>query len=137
MAALGPPFVRKDERHGCMARGDHGLPKVSPGPAMPDRSMPCGWATPETAPGPYGCFRDGPQSRPAAVFYPLGHLTPYAVARCRGLEATLSIFPQYQLTLAWSVRRHSNVPHQVFVDRHWNLFVTTLYVLARNKLPCG
>jgi hypothetical protein len=32
-----------------MAMGIHGLPKVSPGPAMPDPSTPCGRATPETA----------------------------------------------------------------------------------------
>jgi hypothetical protein len=36
-------------RHGRMASGGHGLPKVSPGPAMPDSSMPCGRATSETA----------------------------------------------------------------------------------------
>jgi hypothetical protein len=39
--------------HGCMARGDHGLTKVSPAPAMPYRSMPCGQATPETALQPF------------------------------------------------------------------------------------
>ena len=36
-----------------MARGGHGLPKVSPGPAMPDPSTPCGRATPETALRPF------------------------------------------------------------------------------------
>jgi hypothetical protein len=30
-----------------MARGIHGLPKVSPGPALPNPSTPCGRATPE------------------------------------------------------------------------------------------
>jgi hypothetical protein len=44
-----------------MARGGDGLHKVSPEPAMPYPSMPSGQATPETA-----------------VFYPLGHPTPYA-----------------------------------------------------------
>jgi hypothetical protein len=33
--------------HGRMGRGGHGIPKVSPGPAMPDPSMPCGQATPQ------------------------------------------------------------------------------------------
>lgn len=42
-------FLLKD--HMCMASGSHGPPKVSPGPAMPDLSMPCRWATPETAMG--------------------------------------------------------------------------------------
>jgi hypothetical protein len=32
-----------------MAMGGHGLPKVSPGPAMPDPSTPCRRASPETA----------------------------------------------------------------------------------------
>jgi hypothetical protein len=32
-----------------MARGIHGLPKFSPGSAMPDPSTPCGRATPQTA----------------------------------------------------------------------------------------
>jgi hypothetical protein len=35
------PFGR-----GRIASGGHGLPKVSPGPAMPYPSMPCGRATP-------------------------------------------------------------------------------------------
>jgi hypothetical protein len=34
-----------------MARDDHELPKVLPRPAMPEHSMPCRWATPETAAG--------------------------------------------------------------------------------------
>jgi hypothetical protein len=32
-----------------MARGGHGLPKVSPGPTLPNPSTPCGGATAETA----------------------------------------------------------------------------------------
>jgi hypothetical protein len=35
--------------HGRIARGGHGLPKVSPRPPMPDLSTPSGRATPETA----------------------------------------------------------------------------------------
>jgi hypothetical protein len=37
--------------HGRMARGGHGLPKVSPWPALLYLSMPCGQATypPETS----------------------------------------------------------------------------------------
>jgi hypothetical protein len=36
-----------------MARGFYRLPKVSPGPAMANPSMSCGWATPETALQPF------------------------------------------------------------------------------------
>jgi hypothetical protein len=36
--------VMKERYHGRVARGGHGLPKVSLGPAMPDPSMPYGWA---------------------------------------------------------------------------------------------
>jgi hypothetical protein len=32
-----------------MAKGFHGVPRVSLGPAMTDSSMPCGWSTPKTA----------------------------------------------------------------------------------------
>jgi hypothetical protein len=39
----------KLRRHGRMARGGHGLPKVSPGLAMPNPSTLCRLATPETA----------------------------------------------------------------------------------------
>jgi hypothetical protein len=39
--------------HRRMERGGHGLPKVSLGPAMPDPSMPCWRATPETALRPF------------------------------------------------------------------------------------
>jgi hypothetical protein len=38
---------------GRMARGVHRLPKVSPGPAMPDPSTSCGRAIPETALHPF------------------------------------------------------------------------------------
>jgi hypothetical protein len=43
------PRKRRQEEHGCMARGGHGLPKVSPRPSMPYPYTPCGRATPETA----------------------------------------------------------------------------------------
>jgi hypothetical protein len=50
--------------HGRMARGGHGLLKVSPGHVMLDPSTPCGWTTPQGG-------------WPAAVFFPLGHPTLY------------------------------------------------------------
>jgi hypothetical protein len=37
------------EEHRRMAKGGHGLPKASLGPAMTDPSMPCGQAIPEKA----------------------------------------------------------------------------------------
>jgi hypothetical protein len=59
--------------YGCMARGGHGHPKISPGPAMPYPSMPCGRTTSETA-----LQRGLPVGRwPAAFFYPSGHPGPY------------------------------------------------------------
>jgi hypothetical protein len=52
-------------------RGIHELPKVSPGPAMPNPYTPCGRATPD------GLTPLRPQDgQPAAVFYPLGYPTP-------------------------------------------------------------
>jgi hypothetical protein len=61
-----------------ISRGGHELPEVSLGPAMPYPSMPCGWPPLKR---PYGCLGRGRLQReggPAAVFYPLGHPTPYA-----------------------------------------------------------
>jgi hypothetical protein len=61
-----------------MARGGHGLPKVSPGPAMPDPSTPWGRATPEKPLRPFKGVALPQGGRPAAVFFPFGHPTSYA-----------------------------------------------------------
>jgi hypothetical protein len=58
-----------------MTRGGYGLPKVSPGCAMPYLSMPCGRAILEPAVSGVARSQSG---QPAAIFYPLGHDTPYA-----------------------------------------------------------
>jgi hypothetical protein len=47
-------------RQACLARGLHGLPRVSPGPALRNPSTPCRRATPETAFRP---FRGWPAHR--------------------------------------------------------------------------
>jgi hypothetical protein len=65
--------VHRVTEHGRIARGGHGFPKVSLGPAMPYPSTLCRQATPETTLQPF-------QGWPAAIFYPLGHPTPYAYA---------------------------------------------------------
>jgi hypothetical protein len=52
-------------------RGIHGLPKVSPRPAMP---IPY---TPQTALRPFGGVARPQSERPAAVFFPLGYPFPY------------------------------------------------------------
>jgi hypothetical protein len=78
--------------HGRMVSVGHGLPKVSPGPAMP-----CEGATPETA----GVAR--PQGgQPAAVFFPFGHPTPYA----NGFWSTFPFYSVYgsQRRTAWGVQ---------------------------------
>jgi hypothetical protein len=66
-----PYLHHEDEIHRRTARGGHGVSKVLLGPAMPDPFTPSGRASPETALRPF-------QRRPASVFYPLEHLTPYA-----------------------------------------------------------
>jgi hypothetical protein len=72
-------FSRLRLTQGRMEKGGHRLPKVLLGPAMPDPFMRCGWTQLKWL---YGRFRGGhPQGeRPAAVFYPLEHPTPYAYA---------------------------------------------------------
>jgi hypothetical protein len=59
---------------GHMARGGHGLPKVSPGPTVPYPSTPCKQLTLKQ---PYSHFKGGrPQrGRHAAVLYSFGHPT--------------------------------------------------------------
>jgi hypothetical protein len=59
--------------HGRMARGDHGLPKVSLGLAMPYPTTHCGRATVSGLAHSQGV-------QPAAVFYPLEHPALYAFA---------------------------------------------------------
>jgi hypothetical protein len=49
--------LKVNSRQALMASGTLGLPKFSPGPAMPDPSMPCRRATPETG---FVRFRGGP-----------------------------------------------------------------------------
>jgi hypothetical protein len=65
----------KSWNHGCMARGGHGLPKASSGPAMPYPSMPRRQAIPETH---YDHFMGGLSQGGFAVnFNPFRHPTPY------------------------------------------------------------
>jgi atrial natriuretic peptide receptor A len=57
-------------RHGRMARGGHRLPKLLPGPAMPDPSTPCGLECPNLLSTPCGraaCSRLLPLQTPHAV----------------------------------------------------------------------
>jgi hypothetical protein len=65
-------FILKAWAYG---KGGHGLPKVSLWPAIPYHSMPCMRATPETAVSGVARLQGG---RPAAIFYPFGHPSPYA-----------------------------------------------------------
>jgi hypothetical protein len=60
--------------HGSMARGGHGISKVSPGAAMFYPAMPCGKASPET-----NHFRGGPPRGLAACNRLLTLWTPHAV----------------------------------------------------------
>jgi hypothetical protein len=59
---------RRCSRHGRTVRGSHALPEVSLGPALSNRSMPCGRATPQPFLG----------VQPAAVFHPFEHRPPHA-----------------------------------------------------------
>jgi len=66
-----------------MARGIHGLPKVLPGPLMPNPSMPCRWAISKQ---PYSHFKGGPPSEQAACSHPLPFWTPHTVWVCQRLR---------------------------------------------------
>jgi hypothetical protein len=67
-----------------MARGGHGLPKVSPGPALPNpsRLYALHAGHPRNSLTAVSRMARAPGGRPAAVFYPFGHLTPYAYDFC-------------------------------------------------------
>jgi hypothetical protein len=67
-------------RHGLVARGGLGLPKVSLELALLYLFMPCRWPPLKRPDGP---FRGGrPQGgQPSAIFYPIGHSSPYAYGR--------------------------------------------------------
>jgi hypothetical protein len=81
-------MVKGRTDHGRTGRGGHGLCRVSSGPAMPHPSMHRRRAIPKW---PYVCFWGGPpaEQAPAGVFYPFGHLTPYAYGTDRSRLATL------------------------------------------------
>jgi hypothetical protein len=72
--------VETDFDQSLMARGIHGVPKVSPGPAMLDPSTPCERATPETA---LRLFLGWPARRPGNM---RPSSTPLDTPRRTGLE---------------------------------------------------
>jgi hypothetical protein len=64
--------------HGRVERGGHGLPEVSPGPALLYLSMPCGQAT-YPLKRPNGRFRGCPPAGREACGRLLPLLTPHAI----------------------------------------------------------
>jgi hypothetical protein len=87
-----------DGTHERMARGGHGLPRVSPRLAMLNPSMPCGWATPETALWPYGLRALGP--------YGLMALWPYGLMACgrAAFGQLLTFWPSHAVRLWWRAK---------------------------------
>jgi hypothetical protein len=72
-----------------MARGDHGLPNVSPAPAIPYPPTPCGRATSETALRPFQGWpsrRAGGQ-RPSSTPLDTPHRTPRYVSRAEFVDS--------------------------------------------------
>jgi hypothetical protein len=84
-----------------MARGGHGLPKVSSWPAMPYSSTPCGLVTPETVVSWVSRLQGG--LRPVAVFYPFGHPTPYTY---EGKEELLFCWHELSRFVVWRLCKH-------------------------------
>jgi hypothetical protein len=68
-----PLCVNRMSLQARKARGIHRLIKVSPWPAMPDLSMPCGRATHETVLQPFQEWLARRADSLQAVFYPLGY----------------------------------------------------------------
>jgi hypothetical protein len=112
-----------------MARGGHGLPKVSCGPAMPKPYTPCGRATPQTALWPFGGWptrRAGglrPSSSPLDTPSHTGPVSHHHGRTARGGHGLPKVSPRHamphlsmpcgratpamtlQLFQEWSVRR--------------------------------
>jgi hypothetical protein len=94
--------------HGRMARGGHGLPKVSPGPAMPYPSTPCRRTTYETA---LRLFQGWPAHR-------AGSLWPFSApldTPCCDLDTSFGLchFPQK----SWEGRYGLAKPHSIHYGR--------------------
>jgi hypothetical protein len=84
--------------HERMAGGDHGLPKVSLGPAMPYPSTSCGWATPETALRPFQphgrfSFTAVSTSRPFQLYGRFNLTAVDGVARLQGWRPVAVLYP--------------------------------------------
>jgi hypothetical protein len=88
-------FLQSD-CYGHMTRGGHELPKVSPGPTMPN---PFTSMSGPPLKQPYGRFRDDLLAGvvclqggwPAAIFYPLGHPMQYAYALRKRLRPLVEV----------------------------------------------
>jgi hypothetical protein len=113
-----------------MARGGHGLPKVSLGPAMPDLYMPCEQAVPETAVGQMAAsgvtyLQD---ERPAAVFYPFRHPTPYAYDHQPNHGILLQMFEGLDDTI---IMNEPSVLYDMATIRRLDLLRTLLFFLCK------
>jgi hypothetical protein len=69
-----------------MTRGGHGLPKVSPGPAMRYLSLPCGRATPEMTSWPLQPFQGWPTRRPSSTPLDTQRGTPLSQGLRKGVD---------------------------------------------------
>jgi hypothetical protein len=89
-----------------MARGGHGLIKVSLGPVMPDHYMPCQQATPEMDLQPFQgwptCRAGGPQ--PSSTLLDI----PYRTPKVTGHKVCYLFFfsRQNRFTLEEEIRKH-------------------------------
>jgi hypothetical protein len=94
-----------------MARGDHGLPKVSPAPrhAPPFYARQVGY--PQNGLKAASGVTHPQGRRPATIFYPLEHPMMYASVNMSRNEATSTIFA---LPRAFARGASSNATHQEF-----------------------
>jgi hypothetical protein len=96
VSGLSRTLVDNRPHHRHIAWGGHGLPKVSPGPAIPDPFAPCGRATPKTA---LRLFRGCPTYRvgvlqPSFTLLDIPRHTPMVGIVSVKLQTDLAALPQ-------------------------------------------
>jgi hypothetical protein len=115
--------------HRRTARGGHGLPKVSLGPANPYFYFPCrgGGGTPGVAHPTSGW--------PAVVFYPFGLPTPYAygvtqsqLSASSRVTTEIQLLQSYEISLLFFVRKIKSLGTKLHATKAIRSFFLSLFI---------
>jgi hypothetical protein len=104
-------------RYGRMARGGHGLPKVSPRSAMPNPSKPCGHAGRPPMKRSYSCLRGGPPSGRGACGCLLPLWKPHAVL--------FSCFVELKISSSITIELHRKL--KIRIEMFYSLYEVLIF----------